>query len=163
MKKILKAGMRARLNKEYPTIIDISRETGTNNLIIRCQSIAYTRKLKQKEEEIKPHTFFKIACINPNDQKEPHTEETLEKALQEFSTLFNNEIVRIKQIPGFISFSTYNAPLTPDELERDINHVFNFSIYTAENDPVKNSAMIKTAKKYPILPKISKKKKDKPF
>jgi hypothetical protein len=163
MKKILKAVMLNRLNKKFPKITDISRETGTNNLIIRCQSLSYLRKLKQKEEEIKPPSVLKIMCTNPNDRKEPYTEETLEKAIKEYPTLFENEISRIKQSPGFVSFSTYNAALTPDELEKDIDHVFNFSTYTIENDPVKNLVGIKALKNSPVLPKMSKKKKNKLF
>ena len=163
MKKILMAVMRARLRKAFPKINDVSRETGTNHLLIRYQSLDYLRKLKQKEEVIKPPSIFKIMCIDPNDRKEPYTEETLEKAIKEFPTLFSNEVLKIKQSPGFVSFVTYNAPLTPDELEKDIDHVFNFSTYNLENDPIKKSAIIKTSKSYPLLPKMSKRKKDNLF
>lgn len=163
MKKILKSAMLSQLNKKFPKIIYISRDTGTNNLVIRCQSIPFLRKLKRKEEEIKPPLFFKISCINPNDRKEPYTEETLEKAIKEFPSLFENEILRIKQSPGFISFSTYNAAFTPDEFEKDMEHVFNFTTYNLENDPLKNLVGIKTLKKSPVLPKMSKQKKDKLF
>lgn len=161
MKKILKAVMLSRLNKTFPKITDISRETGTNNLHIRCKGLAYLRKLKQKEEEIKPHSVFKIMCINPNDRKEPYTEETLEKALREFPALFSNEVLRIKQLPGFVSFVTLTTALTKDELEKDIEHVFNYSVYNLENDPVRKVAMIKTLNDGPLLPESSKSKRKK--
>jgi len=79
--------MLAKLNKRFPKIIDISRDSGTNNLIIYCRSIAYIRKIKQKEEEIKPRILFNISCVETNDHNEPYTEETLKKALKEFPTL----------------------------------------------------------------------------
>jgi hypothetical protein len=163
MKKLLKAEMRTKLKKQFPKIYDISRETGTNHLLIRYQSLDYLCKIKNKEEVVTPFSVFKIMCIDPNDSKEPYTEETLKKALQEFPALFSNEVSRIKQSPGFVSFVTYNSALTPDELEKDIDHVFNFSIYTIENDPVKKIVGIKTLKSSPILPKMSKRKKDKLF
>lgn len=151
--------MFTRLNKQFPKITDISRESGTNSLLIRFKGLDYMCKLKHKEEVIKPPSIFNIMCTDPKDNKEPYTEETLEKALKEFPILFSNEVLRIKQIPGFISFVTYNSPLTKDELEKDMEHVFNFTPYTLENDPVKKLANIKASKSYPLLPKISKKKK----
>ena len=159
MKKILKAEMLARLKETFPKVTDISRETGTNHLYVRYQGLAYLCKRKNKEEEIKPPSVFKITCTNPNDLKEPYTEETLEKVIKEFPTLFSNEVLRIKQTPGFVSFVTYTPTLTKEELEKDIEHVFNFTIYTLENDPVKKSTFIQTSKNRPILPKMSKKKK----
>lgn len=161
MKNILKAVMLSRLKKTFPKITDISRETGTNHLYIRCQGLEYIRKLKQNDEEVKAPAVFKIVYVNPNDRKEPYTEETLEKVLREFPDLFSNEIARIKQSRGFISFSTYTIALTREELEKDIEHVFNYSVYNLENDPVRNVSMIKTLNNSPLLPGSSKSKRKK--
>jgi hypothetical protein len=166
MTKILKNVMLHRLHNKFPRIKNVSRETSTNNLIIYCQSPAYIREYGKKEEEVRTNFVLKIGCVNNEDKAEPYTEETLEKVLQEFPIFLKNEISALKHSPGFVSFITYNTAITQDELEKDIDQVFNFSTYTIDNDPLKNSAMIKTSKKYPLLPKMSKmskKKKEKLF
>jgi hypothetical protein len=163
MKKLLKTVMLTQLNTKYPRIKNIFREGSTNNLLINVDFPSYLIKRGKKELVIEKKYVFKIECVSPKDKFEPYTEETLQKAMKEFPILFDNEISDIKQIPGFISFSTYNTSITKDELDNDIDHVFNYSIYNIENDPVKNLVGIKTLKHSPVLPKISKKKRDKLF
>lgn len=160
MSKIDHADMFKRLNKQFPRITHIVREKSTNSLLIYTNIPPY---LTEDKGEFKKRHIFKIECIKPKEKVEPYTEETLEKALREFPILFNDEISRIKQSPGFISFSTYNAPCTKDELIKDFDQIFNYTSLNIGNDPLNNIAKIKTSKKAPLLPKMSKQKKDKLF
>lgn len=160
MTKMLMRDMLSQLNTKFPEIKKISRELSTNNLCIYSNGHSYIRKSGKKEEEVKPSFSFIISCNSPKTKAEPYTTETLEKAFKEYPALFEHEISVIKQNPDFISFSTYNAPLTQEELEKDINHVFNYSIYNLETDPVRKAAMIKTLNNIPLLPKTSKNKRN---
>lgn len=148
MTKILKAVMFTRLYDKFPHVKSISRDRVTKHLVIHSESPSYLHKhsidpkIKDGEEEICTLLVFKIACANPKDSAEPYTKQTLEKALREYPILFRKEIEKIQKDPDFISFVTYTTPLSKEELEKDMERVFNATPCDLDNDSIRHSFII---------------------
>ena len=89
MTKILKAVMFTRLYDRFPQIKSISKIGFPPDLAIHCQSPI----LEEGTENVHSYRFsIRVACVHPGGREEPYTQETLERAIQEFPIEYKKKL-----------------------------------------------------------------------
>jgi hypothetical protein len=105
--KIYKIVIFKRLKEKFPEIKEIRKDRSKKFLFISSVSPYYIQKNIYDSnivENVCRIVCLKIASQNPKDTAEPYTEETLQKAIDDYPILYAAQISELRKQPRFIDF-----------------------------------------------------------